>query len=227
MTGVQTCALPICLPGPQGLPGQAATIAIGAVSSVPWGTAPTVTNSGTSSAAIFNFQLQTGPQGAQGVKGDTGSQGPAGQGVPTGGSAGQVLSKIDGTNYNTQWTTLPSAPVTSVAGKTGAVTLTVGDVSGAAPTNSPTFTGTVTIPSGASIAGYATQSYVTSQGYITSSALTPYLLSSTAASTYQTLSGMSAYLTTSAASSTYQTKAPNDGNYYIQQSGSWTQLVVY
>lgn len=34
--------------------------------------------------------------------------GPAGQGVPTGGTAGQVLSKIDGTNFNTQWVT-PSA----------------------------------------------------------------------------------------------------------------------
>jgi hypothetical protein len=27
------------------------------------------------------------------------------QGIPTGGTAGQVLSKIDGTNYNTQWST--------------------------------------------------------------------------------------------------------------------------
>ena len=42
--------------------------------------------------------------------------------------------------------------------------------------------------------GLATQSYVTSQGYITSSALTPYLLSSTASSTYQTQAGMTDYL---------------------------------
>ena len=33
----------------------------------------------------------------------TGPTGPAGQGVPTGGTAGQVLAKIDSTNYNTQW----------------------------------------------------------------------------------------------------------------------------
>jgi len=39
-----------------------------------------------------------------------------------------------------------SAPVTSVAGKTGAVVLTVADVSGAAPLASPTFTGSVTAP---------------------------------------------------------------------------------
>ena len=63
-----------------------------------------------------------------------------------------------------------------------------------------------------SLAGYATESWVTAgfypltgnpSGFITSSALTPYLLSSTAASTYQTIAGMSSYLTTSAAASTY------------------------
>ena len=43
---------------------------------------------------------------------------------------------------------LTSAPVTSVAGKTGAVTLAVADVSGAAPTDSPTFTGTPSLPTG-------------------------------------------------------------------------------
>ena len=32
-----------------------------------------------------------------------GSAGTTGQGVPAGGTAGQVLSKIDGTDYNTQW----------------------------------------------------------------------------------------------------------------------------
>lgn len=35
----------------------------------------------------------------EGTKGDTG------QGVPAGGTAGQVLAKIDGTDYNTQWST--------------------------------------------------------------------------------------------------------------------------
>ncbi len=52
-----------------------------------------------------------------------------------------------------------------------------------APLASPTFTGTVTIPAGASISGY--------------------LDTTTAASTYQTQAGMSSYLTTSAAGSTY------------------------
>jgi hypothetical protein len=46
--------------------------------------------------------------GATGPTGATGATGATGPGVPTGGTAGQVLSKIDGTNYNTQWVT-PSA----------------------------------------------------------------------------------------------------------------------
>ena len=46
----------------------------------------------------------TGPQGP------AGPAGPAGQGVPAGGTAGQVLEKIDGTDYNAQW----AAPAGSV-----------------------------------------------------------------------------------------------------------------
>lgn len=32
---------------------------------------------------------------------------PSGQGVPAGGTAGQVLAKVDGTNYNTEWIDAP------------------------------------------------------------------------------------------------------------------------
>ena len=39
-------------------------------------------------------------------QGPAGSNGTNGQGVPTGGTVDQVLSKIDSSNYNTQWTTL-------------------------------------------------------------------------------------------------------------------------
>jgi hypothetical protein len=61
----------------------------------------------------------TGPGGAQGLKGDTGNKGDKGDtgtpgtngtngaGVVVGGTAGQALTKIDGTDYNTQWTTIP------------------------------------------------------------------------------------------------------------------------
>ena len=81
------------------------------------------------------------------------------------------LNGVSETVAEQSWVTsrgyLTSAPVTSVASKTGAVSLVVGDISGAAPLASPSFSGIVDIPSGATIAGYATESFVTSQGYLT------------------------------------------------------------
>lgn len=47
----------------------------------------------------------TGPMGPQGPAGTPGTNG---QGVPVGGTTGQVLAKVDGSDYNTQWVT-PSA----------------------------------------------------------------------------------------------------------------------
>ena len=52
----------------------------------------------------------TGAGGAQGLKGDTGNKGDKGDtgaGVVAGGTTGQALLKIDGTDYNTQWSTIP------------------------------------------------------------------------------------------------------------------------
>ena len=98
--------------GATGSAGQAATISVGSVNTLPAGSSATVTNAGSSSAAVFNFGI---PQGLQGVAGTNGTNGTNGVGVPSGGSTNQVLAKIDGANYNTQWITLPSAPVTSVA----------------------------------------------------------------------------------------------------------------
>lgn len=146
------------LPGPQGPPGDSATISVGSVTALPYGSAPTVNNVGTSSAAIFNFGVVSGP---------------AGVGVVAGGLTGQVLAKINGSDFNTHWVNQPS------------------------------------------LTGYATESWVTSQGYITSSALTPYLTTAAAASTYLTITSaastyatnaaLSSYLTVAAASSTYLT----------------------
>ena len=59
----------------------------------------------------------TGPQGEKGEKGDPGAkgeQGPAGQkgdpgeGIPTGGTSGQVLTKKSDADYDTEWTTMSS-----------------------------------------------------------------------------------------------------------------------
>lgn len=42
---------------------------------------------------------------ATGVNGINGTNGATGAGVVAGGTTGQILSKIDATNYNTQWVT--------------------------------------------------------------------------------------------------------------------------
>lgn len=76
-----------------------------------------------SGSGIQGPQGDQGPQGIQGPKGDqgdvgdkgdagdigpagpAGATGATGAGVISGGNAGQILSKIDSTNYNTQWVT--------------------------------------------------------------------------------------------------------------------------
>lgn len=60
---------------------------------------------------LIEIGLLRGPQGGRGFAG------AAGVGVPAGGSAGQVLAKIDGANYNTTW-----VPQTGGGGS-----LTIGD----------------------------------------------------------------------------------------------------
>jgi hypothetical protein len=47
-----------------------------------------------------------GPQGIPGPQGPQGEKGDPGEGVPTGGSSGQVLAKVDGVDYNTEWITV-------------------------------------------------------------------------------------------------------------------------
>lgn len=86
--------------GPSGNDGSAATIQVGTVTTGAAGSNASVTNSGTSSAAVFDFSI---PRGADGQAGATG---PAGPGVATGGTAGQVLVKSSGTNYDTEWKSL-------------------------------------------------------------------------------------------------------------------------
>ena len=49
-----------------------------------------------------------GRDGRDGTDGAQGIQGEPGQGVPTGGSSGQILSKTDATDYNTRWIDAPS-----------------------------------------------------------------------------------------------------------------------
>jgi hypothetical protein len=58
--------------GPTGAAGIAATIAVGDVTALPSGSTPTITNSGTSSAATFNFGIPAGAPGTNGTNGING-----------------------------------------------------------------------------------------------------------------------------------------------------------
>lgn len=80
---------------------------------------------------------------------------------------------------------------------------------------SPTFTGTVTIPAGASIYGYATQSYVTTQGYLTDAPSN--------GSEYVRKNGAWSVVTGGGGGIS---DAPSDGNLYARQNGAWTGFSV-
>ena len=77
-TGATGATGPKGATGEKGADGAAATITVGTVTS---GAAASVTNSGTTSAAVFDFVL---PKGDKGDKGDTGEQGPQGETGATG-----------------------------------------------------------------------------------------------------------------------------------------------
>jgi len=73
--------------GSTGSPGTAATVSAGTTTTGLPGTSASVLNSGTSSAAIFDFTIPrgatgtTGAQGPQGIQGPVGPPGPAGEGA--------------------------------------------------------------------------------------------------------------------------------------------------
>ena len=67
--------------GATGAQGDAATITVGTTTTGAEGTDASVTNSGTSGDAVFDFTIprgDTGPQGPQGIQGETGPIGPTG-----------------------------------------------------------------------------------------------------------------------------------------------------
>jgi hypothetical protein len=95
--GVEGAQGPVGPQGPQGPQGTAATVAAGTTTTGLAGTNAIVTNSGTSSAAVFDFTIP---------RGDTGATGATGAGVAVGGTTGQVLVKASGVNYDTTWATI-------------------------------------------------------------------------------------------------------------------------
>lgn len=58
--------------------------------------------SGTNASKNFTFAF-TGLKGEPGASGPEGPPGVSGQGVPTGGNPGQILKKLDSSNYSTVW----------------------------------------------------------------------------------------------------------------------------
>lgn len=76
--------------GSQGDPGQAATIAVGTTTTLAPGSSATVTNSGTSSAAIFDFGIPRGADGTNGMDGTDGADGVGVTGVTLISTSGKV-----------------------------------------------------------------------------------------------------------------------------------------
>ena len=101
--------------GNTGSAGVSATITAGTTTTGAPGSSASVTNVGSTTAAVFNFAIPRGDVGATGAKGD---KGDTGAGVATGGAAGQVLAKINGTNFNTHWITPLTGNFLPMAGGT-------------------------------------------------------------------------------------------------------------
>jgi hypothetical protein len=118
--------------------------------------------------AVINGFVGTEAEWLDSLQGTDGTNGTDGVGVVAGGTTGQVLTKVSGTDYDTTWTTpgTGGGAVDSVNGQTGTVVLTKEDIGLSAVNNtsdankpvstatqmaldlkanlaSPTFTGTV------------------------------------------------------------------------------------
>lgn len=87
---------------PRGEQGPA-SVDVGTTTTGLPGTNASVTNSGTTQDVILDFTIP---------RGDKGETGP---GIAQGGTAGQILSKVDGTDYNTQWVNPPENVIESIS----------------------------------------------------------------------------------------------------------------
>src|SRR5215472_78024 len=112
--------------GSTGPAGTAATVTAGTTTTGAPGTSASVTNSGTSSAAVFDFTIpqgQTGAAGAIGPQGNPGATGPAGAAATV--NVGTTTTGAAGTNANVTNSGSTSAAVFNftipqgVAGATG------------------------------------------------------------------------------------------------------------
>jgi len=167
-----------------------------------------VSNASVSQTQVAATTFLTGPKGADGTPGTNGTNGV---GVPVGGTTNQVLSKINDTNYNTQWVTPSSGSgtVTSVNG-TGAngVSISGGPI---------TTTGSLTIGLGAitptSVASTGTVTGTNLSGTNTGDQnLTPYFNKSVDTSDAITQGTTNLFLTTAERTKLTNTSGTNTGD---------------
>ena len=151
-----------------------------------------------------------------GVPGAAGPQGPAGPGVPAGGTAGQYLQKIDGTNYNTDWVTVNLGAYAVKANN-------LSDLADAGTARTNLGLGTMAV---ATAADYSTTTVANGlyyplsgnpSSFLTAAALSPYLTSATAASTYAVIAAGQP-----TAGTTGQVLTKNSGTNY---DSSWATLI--
>lgn len=110
-------------PGADGAPGadgKAATIAVGSVTTGEAGSAASVVNSGTTSAAVIDFTIPAGAKGEQGAKGPQGEQGPKGDKGDSGND--YVLTESDKSEIAAS-----AAPLVDISARTGRKTLDLSD----------------------------------------------------------------------------------------------------
>jgi len=73
--------------------------------------------SGDGNSLVFQEIPEGGGSGEGGSAGPQGPAGADGVGVPVGGASGQILAKIDGTDYNTEWIDAPAGSVGGAGGE--------------------------------------------------------------------------------------------------------------
>ena len=107
--------------GPQGETGETPDIAVSATVDNNTGTpSVTVTKSGTAAAPTFAFAFKN-------LKGEGGG-GSAANGIPSGGTTGQVLTKLSSTDYDVTWKDVPSSGGgSSGGGEWKSLTINCGD----------------------------------------------------------------------------------------------------
>lgn len=152
--------------GPQGTAGAAATIAVGTVTTGAEGSSVSVVNSGTSSAAVFDFSIPVGATGATGATGPTGPTGPSGAAATI--SIGTVTTGAEGSAATVTNSGTSSAAVFDFSipvGATGATPdlsnyATVTDLSAYLPLAGGTMTSTIQTSANVSMRRSADDGYV-------------------------------------------------------------------